>query len=363
MHTLSWIGFCQSLFAAILMFTKKQSSVADKVLSAWMMLLAIDFLSCGINYEIFKQPLLISSFLLFNPALYLYVNALTRPDFRLKLVHLLHLLPFIFFSAFSYVLKEPVALSVFFEKDGNYLFRLFFSVANIISWLVYNPLSLVLVHRHRMHLRNELSNIEKNENLGWVMTVAVFYVVYCILAVIVSVVAIMNKTDIQLSHIYNYSTLLALVYVMSFYGLRQKTVSPRLLLKPEAIIPYKNSTLTEDLKEKIQKKIVSCFEKEKIYLNPDLNMDMLSARLNVPKHQLTEVLDTTIGCNFFQYVNHLRVEAVKEMLTNPKNKFSIEAMGYDCGFSSKSSFYTVFKNITGETPDYYRKKYFLQKEK
>jgi len=90
--------------------------------------------------------------------------------------------------------------------------------------LVYNPLSLLLVHRHRMHLRNELSNIEKNENLGWVMTVAVFYVVYCILAVIVSVAAIINKTDIQLSHIYNYSTLLALVYVMSFYGLRQKAV-------------------------------------------------------------------------------------------------------------------------------------------
>ena len=83
-------------------------------------------------------------------------------------------------------------------------------------------------------------------------------------------------------------------------------------------------------------------------------MDVLSEDLKIPKYQITEVLNTTIGMNFFQFVNHYRVEAVKEMLADKKNKFSIEAIGYECGFASKSAFYTVFKNMTGNTPVTYR---------
>jgi AraC-like DNA-binding protein len=53
-------------------------------------------------------------------------------------------------------------------------------------------------------------------------------------------------------------------------------------------------------------------------------------------------------------VNDYRVDSVKKMLSDPANRFSIEAIGYDCGFSSKSSFFSVFKNLTGQTPQEYR---------
>jgi len=76
--------------------------------------------------------------------------------------------------------------------------------------------------------------------------------------------------------------------------------------------------------------------------------------LKIPKYQLTEVLNSDIGKSFFHFVNFYRVDAVKQMLADPKNKYSIEAIGYECGFSSKSSFYTVFKNMTGETPVSFR---------
>ncbi len=355
MITLAWIGFSQSLFAAILMFSKKESSLPDKILSGWLILLAFDFLSCALNYEIFNRPLLISSFLLFNPALYWYISSLTRKDFKLKWKQLLHLLPFLFFSIYTYIIKQPYSLDTFFQKDEHFIYRISFGAANIISWLVYNPLSLILVHKYRMHLRNELSTIDKNENLGWVLVVAIFYVVYCIFAFLIAIAAIFTDTNPLSPHIYNYSTLLVLIYIMSFYGLRQKLVSKQLVVD-EPQTPYKNSNLTSEVKEKIKEKVILYFEKEKAYLNPDLNMDLLSDYLKIQKYQITEVLNTEIGMNFFQFVNHYRVNAVKTMLTDPKNNFSIEAIGYECGFSSKSSFYTVFKSITGETPVSYRNK-------
>ena len=355
MNTLAWIGFCQSLFAAILMFTKKESSLPDKILSAWLTLLAIDFLSCGLDYEIFGHPLLSSSFLLFNPALFFYVRSLTLPNFKLLWVQLLHLLPFLFFKVYAYIVNETFSVDSFFVQDENFLFRMFFSAANILSWLVYNPLSIILIIKHQRYLRSELSNIERNENLGWLLTLSVFYFSYCVIAVIVSIFAFTNHLNSLTLHIYNYSTLLLLIYSLSFYGLRQKIVSKKMLID-EHLQPYKNSYLSKEIKRQIQQKIINYFENDKAYLNADLNMNVLSEDLKIPKYQITEVLNTEIGMNFFHLVNSYRVEAVKMTLADPKNKFSIEAIGYDCGFSSKSAFYTVFKNLTGVTPISYRNK-------
>ncbi len=349
MNTLVWIGFTQSLFAALLMFTKKNNSLPDRILSGWLTLLAIEFLTCGLDHSIYGEPLLSSSFLLFNPALFIYVSSLTRSEFRLKWLHLLHLLPFVVFESLAYIIKEPFNPHSFFQHDDSFWFRMAFSAANILSWVIYNPLTLILVHRHRMLLKDEHSNIEKNENLGWLLTLAIFYFVYCVAALGISLIVIIGNSEAEIPHIYNYATLLLLVFMLSFYGLMQQELKTRYItqIKKKA---YINSHLTEVQKKKISAKIIQYLEKERAYLNPDLNMETLAQAIKVPKYQITEVLNTSLGKNFFQFVNGYRVEAVKKMLADPDNKYSIEAIGYDCGFSSKSVFFAVFKKETGMTP-------------
>lgn len=355
MITLLWIGVSQSLFAAIVMFTKKDSSQPDKVLSGLLSLLSIEFLTCGIDYSVFGEPLLSSSFLLFNPALFIYIRTLTSSDFRLRYIHLLHLVPFLGFELAAYIIREPLALETYFHNDGQLLFRIMFGAANVISWLVYHPLSLRLVHRHRMHLRNEKSNISSNENLGWLLSISIFYIVYCIVAVGIAGLIFTGTINPLSPHFFNYSALLVMVYIMSFYGLRQQSLPPELLIQQPAL-PYQHSMLSEENKFKIAQKIIQYVEKEHPWLRSDFNMDALSTALNIPKYQLTEVLNTHIGSNFYQFINAYRVEAVKTMLADPGNKYSIEAIGYECGFASKSAFYSVFKKTTRLTPVEYRDK-------
>jgi AraC-like DNA-binding protein len=98
------------------------------------------------------------------------------------------------------------------------------------------------------------------------------------------------------------------------------------------------------------------FEKEKPYLNPELSMSLLSEKLNIPKHHLTEVLNGNLGRNFFRFVNEYRVHEVQKSLSNPKNPYSIEAIGFESGFNSKSTFFSVFKRITGLTPKEYKER-------
>ncbi len=355
MQIVAWVGLSQAAFASILVYFKKNKNIADKILFLWLVLLATDFLSLGLDYYIFTNPLLSSSFLLFNPALYLYIKALTVANFKLRKIYLLHLLPYIIIKVLSYFVQEPFAMNTFFNQDKYFIYRIFFAGVTTLSIVVYNVLSLVYVHRHRMKLLNEQSNIMENDNLGWVLFVSIFYVVYCILAFILAIVGYFVDFPPLSPHIFNYWVLLFLIYILSFYGLYQNTISQSLVdSEPIAKVPYQNSSMSLETKLQIKSQIEAYIVGTKAYLDSDLNMDKLAKQLNTPKHQLTEVLNSVMKQSFFQYVNSLRVEEVKKMLANKKNLYSIEAIGYECGFASKSSFYTVFKNYTGLTPTAYR---------
>ena len=356
MEIILWVGFSQSLFAAILIAAKRNASVSDKILSGWLSLLAIEFLTCAIDYKIFGTPLLSSSFLLFNPAFYLYIKSLTDKKFRLKPIQLLHLLPFVFFEVFAYVFQETISLSTYFEADTTLGFRFAFGAANLFSWVLYNALIFKVLYRHRKNIRHEFSSLQNQKSLGWAVFIFVFYNLYCLSAYTIGIVVIIIEQRPLLPHIYNYSVLLFLIYVLGFYGLRQKVIFTKIQSKGETEPDekYKNSLLTTSQKEDIKKRIILYFDKQKPYLNPDLSMDILSENISIPKYHITEVLNTELGNNFFGFVNKYRVEAVKEMLDNPKNPYSIEAIGYECGFNSKSSFFTVFKKLTGMTPLKYK---------
>ncbi|KXK42863.1 MAG: hypothetical protein UZ11_BCD004001086 [Bacteroidetes bacterium OLB11] len=114
MQIIAWIGVSQAIFAAILMLSKKENNVSDKVLFFWLVLLTFDFFTCGLDYELFQKPLLSSSFLLFNPALYLYIRSLTNKNFKLNFFQFLHFIPYLAFKVLSYILKEPFSMNTFF---------------------------------------------------------------------------------------------------------------------------------------------------------------------------------------------------------------------------------------------------------
>lgn len=356
MEFIGWIGFAQGMFAALLMFSKKEQTLSDRILSGWLVLFALEFLTCALDYRIYGYSLFSSSFLLFNPALFIYIRSLIEKKFRLKWSMILHLLPFLVSEILAYVTHTPFIFKNFFNLDSGFAFRLFVAIATIVSITVYISLCISLLHKYRMNLQDEKSNIDKEQNLNWLMFVSIFYIIYSLLAGIQGFVYVFVGGGEDVMSYYNYSILLLLIYIISFYGLYQKQIEVQTESKElRATAAYKNSILSAETKQTIKEKIFQYFETEKAYLNPNLNMELLSEEIGFPKYQITEVLNVDIGKNFFQFVNSFRIEAVKKMLLEPELKYSIEAIGYECGFNSKSSFYTVFKNVTGKTPAAYRK--------
>ena len=116
---------------------------------------------------------------------------------------------------------------------------------------------------------------------------------------------------------------------------------------------YKNKELDAITIEGIKQKIVLIVENE-LFLNPNLTLDETAKELKISKHHLSQYLNEKLGKSFTNFINEYRIEKAKELLQS-KNNYTIEGLGYDSGFNSKSTFFTTFKRITGKTPSEYQK--------
>lgn len=105
---------------------------------------------------------------------------------------------------------------------------------------------------------------------------------------------------------------------------------------------------TQEVKMLTQK-LATLMESEHLYKNPNLKLPDVAQRLEILPHRLSQLVNDNLGKNFSIVVNEYRVkEAQQQLLKN--EQYTLEAIGYACGFNSKSSFYVTFKKITGKTP-------------
>lgn len=94
------------------------------------------------------------------------------------------------------------------------------------------------------------------------------------------------------------------------------------------------------------------FEKSKKFLNKDISLAVLAGQFDTNTKYLSEIINSHYKINFNTYINRLRINYIIEKLKSDPNyvKYRISYLAENCGFSSHSSFATVFKSITGISP-------------
>jgi AraC-like DNA-binding protein len=112
---------------------------------------------------------------------------------------------------------------------------------------------------------------------------------------------------------------------------------------------YEHSLLQGLNTDIIKNRLEEIMNDEQVYKDMDLNLQTLAARLSMTQHQLSQFLNEQMKANFRNYVNGYRVREAMRLLAH-NEKLSISSICYEVGFNSKSTFYTVFKEVTGKTP-------------
>lgn len=90
---------------------------------------------------------------------------------------------------------------------------------------------------------------------------------------------------------------------------------------------------------------------EKAYLNPDFEIIDIVNTLDIPRHHIVYCFSEILQIKFTAYRSKLRIEHAKMLLKEGStDTLSIDGIGAQSGFSSRSGFYATFKAETGMTP-------------
>lgn len=150
---------------------------------------------------------------------------------------------------------------------------------------------------------------------------------------------------------------------MLYYGV----FNLQLIVQKEEIHEYlisKKSNGNTQTKKKIAQHTVSkittqlyqLMDEHKLYKNPLLSRLDLANRLGISEGYLSKIVNQDLNKSLIQFINEYRVETAKYLLHDPVfNKYSIEAIGMEAGFKSKSAFYKTFNASLGMSPGAYRK--------
>lgn len=122
-------------------------------------------------------------------------------------------------------------------------------------------------------------------------------------------------------------------------------------VKPSIKQTSKRLVIPEETEESILSKLKR-FEVSKKFLNREMSLAVLAGQFETNTKYLSGVINKNYNDNFNTFINKLRINYIIEKLKTDQNyiNYKISFLAEECGFSSHSSFATVFKSIIGMSP-------------
>jgi AraC-like DNA-binding protein len=370
---LIFLGVIQGLILSYFFLNKKNRIYKANIFIGLLMLafslISLDIFLCYTGYmahfawlDNYSESFIFAV----GPLFYLYVRASIKGP--VQKTQILHFLPFIFYSLYNLLyIVQPTAYKygaylhayypelnierapALFNSDPLYLRENLpeIIVAFLLIYIVFTFLIIVRA------FRNEHVSLfsRRYKNLSWLrnFTLSLFFLL--IINVLVKLTFGPDIGDYLVS-----SLIAILIYGTSAHVIRSSAFFTEHLANNSITSKkYAKSSLSEEDKVEILRKLTEGMENEKYYRNNLVSQSQVSRKLLIPTHHISQVINEKLNQTFFEFIALYRIKDAEQMLSNRDfDHLTIEDIAEAVGYNSKSAFNKTFKKVTGKTPSEYR---------
>ena len=118
---------------------------------------------------------------------------------------------------------------------------------------------------------------------------------------------------------------------------------------------YSGSSLNKDSQQELFGRLERLMQNDQVYKNSLFTREKMAELLGTNRTYLSQSINVQTGLTFTHYMNKYRIEEARRILADPQDDTPIKAIAADLGFSSVTTFYTLFKAAVQMSPDQYRK--------
>jgi AraC-like DNA-binding protein len=305
-------------------------------------------------------------FYLLYPLGYFYVHGMLEKNVIYKKVDLLHFIPFSIqlldmlpYSLTSFAHKIQIAEIIKFDiqelvnQQLGYVFsaRFHFYIKLLLgSIYIFYSIQFYLRLRHT----NEKGFILTYWIPGFLM-VQIFLILFLTYFFLVVPNWNQYKLVYQGNSPWNYMGLGSyLVLSLSLFYFPEFLYAPYIIAEREAKLKIPNYELSAEKLIEIETKLDLYLEQYKPFLKTSFSLAQLSASLDIPVHHFNYYFRKTQQSNFLEQRMRWRIRHAMELIDAGKEKvLTLEAIGFESGFQSRTTFFVNFKELVGESPSAY----------
>lgn len=352
------VGFALAGFITLGLFKNKRSELPQQLLIVfWVFILFIILTYYADLHQIIWLYVISFPFLntaqIFLPVLiFLYLKSIFfKPDrfFRRNRVHLLPSTVYALIYTAPLLINYVLGSIVFpYVEEIDTVEMTFYKDMYGIVYFVFSIRLLRQVEGKLVHIYSELSEVQ----FTWLFKFVFTFFGVIILDFLFTLTEFVWGYDAEWDGYIVVLMLILSMFYLAYYGIQQMShFIPAFLYEPQQkkIASQDFTALAIQLKQ--------LMEEDKAYLIPNLSLRDLAEKMGTSDKNLSMMINKHLKVSFYDLVNAYRIkEAKARLLSDDLEKYTVTGIGKMCGFSSKSSFYRVFKKETGITPLNYLKK-------